>query len=90
MKKIIVTTKQLKTFVEAKKAEKIFYDIVGDLYENKKNLNENVSIEGINQSVIDNYLRKNLINNKINEMLIKYGIIKRKLFLERLIKPIDE
>jgi len=78
MRRIIVTTKQLTNFVESKKAEKVFYDIVADLSENRKNLNENVSIDGANQSVIDNYLRKNLITPKVNEMLIKYSIINEK------------
>jgi hypothetical protein len=78
MRRIIVTRKQLETFVENKKAEKIFYDIVADLHSNRKNLNEGVSIDGANQSVIDNYRRKNLITPKVNEMLVKYGVISEK------------
>jgi hypothetical protein len=78
MRRIIVTTEQLKTFVENKQSEKIFYDIVADLHLNRKNLNENVSIGGANQSIIDNYSRKNLITPKVNEMLIKYGVINEK------------
>ena len=78
MRRIIVTNKQLANFVESKKAEKVFYDIVADLHENKKNLNESISIGGANQSVIDNYSRKNLITPKVNEMLVKYGIINEK------------
>ena len=78
MRKIIVTNKQLTNFVESKKTEKVFYDIVADLHLNRKNLNESVSIISANQSVIDNYLRKNLITPEINEMLIKYDIINEK------------
>jgi hypothetical protein len=78
MKKIIVTNKQLENFIKTKKTEKVFYEIVGDLYENKKNLNENILINNVNQSIIDNYLRKNLITPEVNEMLIKYGIINEK------------
>jgi len=78
MRRIIVTTKQLETFIESKKAEKVFYDIVADLHSNRKNLNESVSIDGANQSVIDNYSRKNLITPKVNEMLIKYGVMNEK------------
>lgn len=78
MRRIIVTTKQLANFVESKKTEKVFYDIVADLSENRKNLNENVSVDGANQSVINNYLRKNLITPKVNKMLIKHGIINEK------------
>lgn len=80
MRKIIVTEGQLVNFIETKKSEKIFYDIVADMHENRKNLNENVSICGANQSVIDNYSRKNLINIKVNEMLIKFGIINGKTY----------
>ena len=78
MRKIIVTKAQLKEYVETKQAEKVFYEIVADLHLNRKNLNENVSINGANQSVIDNYKRKNLITPKVNEMLIKYGVINEK------------
>ena len=78
MRKIIVTKKQLNEYIERKKGEKTFWEIVGDLHVNQKNLNESVSINGINQSVIDNYSRKNLITSKVNEMLLKYGIINEK------------
>lgn len=78
MRRIIVTNKQLANFVETKQAEKTFYNIVADLHTNRKNLNENVLLEGANKSVIDNYSRKNLITPKVNEMLIKYGVINEK------------
>jgi len=78
MRRIIVTEEQLKVFVETKKAEKVFYDIVSDLHLNRKNLNENISIKNANQSIINNYLRKNLITPKVNEMLIKHNIINEK------------
>lgn len=78
MRRIIVTKKQLNEYIERKKAEKIFYDIVADLHSNRKNLNESISMEGANQSVIDNYRRKKLITPKVNEMLIKYGVINEK------------
>lgn len=78
MKRLIVTKKQLNEYIERKKAEKVFYDIVADLHSNKKNLNESVSVDGANQSVIDNYKRKNLITPRVNEMLVKYGVINEK------------
>jgi hypothetical protein len=78
MRKIILTEAQLIEYVERKKAEKVFYEIVVDLHSNRKNLNESISVEGANQSVIDNYKRKNLITPAINEMLIKYGVINEK------------
>ena len=78
MKRFLVTKTQLNEYVEKKRAEKIFYDIVESLYNNTKFLNENVSRQKANQSVINNYLRKNLITPKVNEMLIKYNIINNK------------
>lgn len=75
MKRFIVTKTQLTEYVERKKAEKIFYDIIENLHIFSKSLNENVSHQKANQSIIDNYNRKNLITPKVNEMLIKHGLI---------------
>jgi len=75
MKRYIVTKKQLNEYLENKKAEKIFYDIVESLSKNTKFLNENVSHKKANQSVINDYKRKNLMTSKVYEMLIKYQII---------------
>jgi len=75
MKKFIVTKKQLNEYVEKKHSEKVFYDIVSDIHLSHINLNENVSKQNVSQSIIDNYVRKNLITQQVNEMLIKYGII---------------
>ena len=78
MKRFIVTNKQLSEYVENKKAEKVYYDILECLHKNMKNLNESVSLKGANQSVIDNFKRKNLITPKVQEMLIKHKIIDEK------------
>jgi len=78
MKKFIVKKEQLNEYVETKKADKVFYEILGALHENMKNLNENVSLKGANQTVIDNYERKGLITSRVNEMLIKYNIVDEK------------
>jgi hypothetical protein len=78
MKKFIVTKAQLNEYIEKKKAEKVFFDILADLHQNQKYLNENISKHHVKQSVIDNYYRKNLITPKVNEMLIRYGIINEK------------
>jgi len=74
MKKFIVTTKQLNEYVENKKSEKIFYDIMEAMHKNVKYLNENVSQKKANQSVIDDYLRKDLITQRVAEMLVKNKI----------------
>jgi hypothetical protein len=78
MKRIIVKKEHLKEFVEKKKAEKVFYDIVESLHKNVKFLNENVSHKKANQSIIDNYMRKNLITPRVCEMLVKHKIINEK------------
>ena len=75
MRRLIVTKEQLKEFVETKKAEKVFYDIVEELHKNGKFLNESVSKNKANRTVIENYRRKNLITPKVLEMLIKNKII---------------
>ena len=75
MKRFIVTTEQLKEYVERKKAEKVFYEIMEGLHKNVKFLNESVSPKKANQSVIDDYQRKNLLTPRVSEMLIKNKII---------------
>jgi len=75
MKKFIVKKEQLVEYVDRRKANKIFYDILEHLHMNTKLLNENVSHEKANQSVIDNYRRKMLITPKVFEMLTKHKII---------------
>lgn len=75
MKRYIVTKKQLNEYIERKKAEKTFYEIVESLHRNTKFLNENVSYKKANQSVINDYKRKNLITPRVCEMLIKSKII---------------
>jgi len=78
MKKFIVTQAQLNEYVEKKKSEKIFYDILESLHKNVKFLNENVSHKKANQSVIEDYERKNLITPRVYEMLVKHKIIDQK------------
>jgi len=75
MKRIIVRQEHLNEFVEKKKAERVFYRIVEDLHKNVKFLNENVSHKKANQSIIENYKRKNLITPRVYEMLVKHKII---------------
>lgn len=73
--KIIVTKEQLAEFVEKKKAEKVFYEIVENLHKNAKFLNESISHKKANQSVIENYRKKKLITQRVYEMLVKHKII---------------
>jgi len=78
MKKFIVTKQQLNEYVERKKADKIFYDIVETLHKNRKYLTENISLKDANQTVVDNFQRKGLITPRVNEMLIKFKIVDEK------------
>jgi len=78
MSKYIITEAQLTEYVETKKSEKIFYDILSDLHKNVKFLNENISREKANQTIIANYERKNLLTPRVIEMLIKNKIINEK------------
>lgn len=78
MKIFKVKKQHLIEYVENKKAEKIYYDIVKDIHKNMKFLNEGISINNANQTIIDNYFRKNLINSRVYEMLVKHKIINEK------------
>ena len=78
MKRLIVKQSQLVEYVERKKTEKVFYDIVESLHKNVKFLNESVSHKKANQSVIEDYKRKNLITPRVYDMLVKYEIIDNK------------
>ena len=75
MSRYILTEAQLLEYVEMKKSEKIFYDIVEDLHKNVKFLNENISIKKANMAIIENYRRKNLLTPRVIEMLTKNKII---------------
>lgn len=74
MKKFIVTKTQLSEYIENKKAEKIFHSILKDMNKNSKFLNENISINKANQTVIENYKLKKLLSPKVTNMLIEYGL----------------
>lgn len=78
MRTYIVTKKQLNEYIEKKKTQKVFYEIMESLHTNVKMLNENVSHQKANQSVIDNYKRKNLMTPLVYEMLVKNKIIDEK------------
>jgi hypothetical protein len=74
MKRFILTEQQLREYVDSKKSERVFYDILEQIHRNQKFLNENVSHKKANQSVIDKFMSKKLINQKVAEMLIKHKI----------------
>jgi len=75
MRRFIVKKDTLIEYVEMKKSEKIYYEIIERLYNNSKYLNENISLKKTNQSVINDYARKNLISPMVNELLIKNNVI---------------
>jgi hypothetical protein len=74
MKRFILTEAQLREYVENKKAEKVFYEIVESIHKNQKFLKEDVSHKKANQSIIHRFMGKKLINQRVAEMLIKYKI----------------
>ena len=74
MKRFILTEAQLREYVENKKAEKVFYEIVESIHKNQKFLKEDVSYKKANQSVIDRFMGKKKINQRVAEMLQKYKI----------------
>jgi hypothetical protein len=78
MSRYIITEAQLREYVETKKSEKIFYDILEDLHKNVKFLNENISRQRTSQTIIENYKRKDLLTPRVIEMLIKNKIINEK------------
>lgn len=75
MKRIILTESQLREYVENKKAEKVFYNILELIHRNEKYLTESVSHKKANQSIIDRFKNKKLLTLKVSEMLIKHKII---------------
>ena len=75
MRRFILTESQLREYVENKKAEKVFYNILEQIHRNQKFLNENVSHKKVNQSVINKFKNKKQINQKVFEMLTKHKII---------------
>lgn len=74
-KRIIITKQQLSEYITRKRDEKTFYDILENIHTNMKNLSENVSIIKSNQSIIDYYRKKGLINENVRSMLVKHNII---------------
>ena len=74
-KRFILTESQLIEYVERKKAEKVYYEIVESIHRNQTYLNENISHQKANQSVIDRFKSKKLITPRVEEMLIKHNII---------------
>jgi hypothetical protein len=48
------------------------------LHKNVKFLNKNVSREKADQTIIENYKRKDLLTSRVTEMLIKNKIINEK------------
>jgi hypothetical protein len=72
MKKIIITKRQLREYIERKKNKKIFLQILKEFRLNSKNLNESISLTSANQSVIDLYIKRGLFNDEIKKMLMEY------------------
>ncbi len=75
MKKIIITKQQLNEYVQHKKNQKVFLNILKEFRKNSKNLDDKILIDKANQTVIDLYEHRNLINEDVKKMLIEYKLI---------------
>ena len=75
MKKFIVTKKQLNEYINKKRSEKIFNEILEKIFINQKNLNENFSIKKVNQTIIDSYKNLGLIDLNVEKLLVENQII---------------
>lgn len=73
-RRIIVTENQLKNYVNYKKDNKVFYEIVEAIYRNNKNINENMSKRKINQTIIDYYDKIGLLTESVVKMLGEHGL----------------
>lgn len=81
MKRFKVRKETLVEYLQHKKSEKIFYEIVEQLHKNTKYLNENISLKNANQSIINHYKNKNLINPMVYELLVKHNIINHEMII---------
>lgn len=68
-KRIIVTEAQLNEYIERKKAKKIFGEILKEMYNNSKHLDSKISLNNANQTIIESYKRKNLLNKHVQNLL---------------------
>jgi hypothetical protein len=75
MKRFILKESQLLEYVENKKSEKVFYNILEQMHNNEKFLNENISHKKANQSIINNFKNKSLITPKVHNLLVKHNIV---------------
>jgi hypothetical protein len=74
-KRFILKEKQLIEYVENKKDEGVFFNLLENFHNNRKLLNENISYKKVDQTIIDNYRRKNLISPSVYKMLVKNKIM---------------
>jgi len=72
MKRFILKESQLLEYVENKKSEKVFYNVLEQIHNNEKFLNENISHKKANQSIINNFKNKSLITPKVHSLLVKH------------------
>lgn len=74
-KNFIVTKEQLNEYMKRKKAQKVFFSILEDMQKNSKNLNEQISIDKANKSIIYKYKNNNKINEHVQKLLKEYSLI---------------
>ena len=74
-KRIIVTEKQLREYIERKKAEKVFSSILNEMHKNSKFLNDSIPLNEANQTIIERYNKNKKINSRVKKLLEDYKII---------------
>lgn len=78
-KRFILTEQQLNKYIEDKKSQKIVNDILEEMYKNSKNLNESISLEKANATILEKYERRNLLTPSVIKKLNEYKLMSKKL-----------
>lgn len=75
MGRIIITKKQLNEYLNKKKNEKYFYQILESIYFGNTNLKSDSQKLNYKQSIIDNLVNKGIMTKSLHESLVKHNII---------------
>lgn len=78
-KRFILTEQQLNKYIEDKKSQKIVNDILEEMYKNSKNLNESISLEKANATILEKYEKRKLLTPSVIKKLNEYKLMSKKL-----------
>lgn len=68
-KRIILKKSQLEEYINKKKSQKIYEEIMVKLYHNVKFLNESINLNKANKSIIDFYEKNGKLNDSVKKLL---------------------